>query len=262
MKSLDASAYRTDKAINTHYLRNFELYFSPLADAEVKLLELGVKDGGSLLLWRDYFERGTIVGLDINSVSLSDPSGRIHVYTGRQEDVRLLDRIAAEQAPDGFDIIIDDCSHIGHLTRTSFWHLFDHHLKAGGVYVIEDWGTGYWPTWPDGVAYRKAATVSAGHPRLRLRDRLASLQERWMIGRIPFARPVIASAKAAASRKEFHSHDYGLVGFVKELVDEAGMGDITHQANGIRPYRPSRFTELRISHGHVFVVKAPAAAPA
>ena len=258
MKSLNASAYNTDKGVNTHYLRNFEAYFSPLADAKVKLFELGVKAGGSLLLWRDYFENGTIVGLDINSVSLNDSSGRIHVYTGRQEDEILLDRIAAERAPDGFDIIIDDCSHIGHLTRTTFWHLFDNHLKAGGLYVIEDWGTGYWETWPDGVEYRKLKTSSPNHPRLKVRDMLAGLQEQWIINRIPFARPLISWAKAAVSRREFHSHDFGLVGFIKELVDEAGMGDITHQTNGIAPYRPSKFTELRVSHGHVFIVKASA----
>src|SRR5438309_8699047 len=54
---------------------------------------------------------------------------------------------SGETAPEGFDVIIDDCSHIGELTRISFWHLFEHHLKPGGLYVIEDWSTGYWDSW-------------------------------------------------------------------------------------------------------------------
>ena len=54
------------------------------------------------------------------------------------------------QAPGGFDIIIDDASHIGELTKTTFWHLFDHHLKPGGLYAIEDWGTGYLDDFSDG----------------------------------------------------------------------------------------------------------------
>jgi hypothetical protein len=50
--------------------------------------------------------------------------------------------IADNVAPEGFDIIIDDASHIGELTKTAFWHLFDNHLKPNGLYAIEDWGTG------------------------------------------------------------------------------------------------------------------------
>ena len=139
-----ANRYDTDKAGLTHYLRNYEHYFGGLRDREVRLLELGIKEGGSLLLWRDYFERGLIVGSDINPVKLGDPTGRVRAYEGEQQDTEPLDRIARENAPDGFDIIIDDCAHIGVLARASFRHLFDNHLKSGGVYVIEDWGTGYW----------------------------------------------------------------------------------------------------------------------
>jgi spermidine synthase len=52
--------------------------------------------------------------------------------------------VARKTAPEGFDIIIDDASHFGDLTKIAFWHLFDNHLKPSGLYVIEDWGTGYW----------------------------------------------------------------------------------------------------------------------
>src|SRR5687768_6430550 len=47
-----AGRYDTDKAGHTHYLRNYEEHFAPLRDREVRLLELGVKEGGSLLMWR------------------------------------------------------------------------------------------------------------------------------------------------------------------------------------------------------------------
>lgn len=46
---------------------------------------------------------------------------------------------------------------IGVLARASFWHLFDNQLKSGGMYVIEDWGTGYWDKWLDGVSYSSHA---------------------------------------------------------------------------------------------------------
>ena len=64
-----------------------------------------------------------------------------------------MKRFAREIAPDGFDIIIDDAAHIGHLAKKSFDVLARGHLKPDGLYVIEDWGTGYWRDWPDGVPY-------------------------------------------------------------------------------------------------------------
>ena len=253
---LDASRYDTDKAEHTQYLRNYEEYFKPFADKDIRLLELGVYHGGSLLLWRDYFERGLVVGLDISPVEVEDAGGRIRVYQGRQEDTALLDRIARETAPEGFDIIIDDCSHIGELTRVSFWHLFENHLKPGGLYVVEDWGTGYWDSWADGVNYRPASVRGSGFLTRKLRGGLAHLQRSALVGRLPLARRLASRLKRTIQRRQFHSHDFGMVGFVKELIDELGAADITHPTRGTPPQRRSRFRELRLSPSHLFVVKA------
>ncbi|HEX8719986.1 MAG TPA: hypothetical protein VF736_05045 [Pyrinomonadaceae bacterium] len=256
--ALDASKYDTDKAAHTHYLRNYEEYFRPLLGRDVRLLELGVLKGGSLLLWRDYFERGLVVGLDLNPVEIDDPTGRVRFYQGGQQDTELLDRIARECAPEGFDIIIDDCAHVGHLARVSFWHLFEHHLKPGGLYVIEDWGTGYWDFWPDGVRYRGRAGDGRGDSPLRYRlCRAATRLQQGPLGRLPLAGRLASNAKRALQRGLYSTHDYGMVGFVKELIDELGAADITHPQFGTGgPQRSSRFREMRVSTSHLFVVKA------
>lgn len=250
-----AAKYDTDKAVHTHYLRNYEHYFGGLREREVRLLELGIKKGGSLYLWRDYFERGLIVGLDVEPVELEDASGRIRTYRGMQQDAELLDRIARENAPEGFDIIIDDCAHIGVLARASFWHLFEHHLKSGGVYIIEDWGTGYWEGWLDGVGYRRGRKKL--NPLLYRSTRAVSrLQQNGVMSRVPLAGKLLSKMKAAVLGAQYHSHDYGMVGFVKELVDELGMADITHPQMGAGPHRASKFREMRLSPSHLFIVKA------
>jgi SAM-dependent methyltransferase len=250
-----ASRYDTDKAVHTHYLRNYEHYFAPLRDTEVRLLELGIKQGGSLLLWRDYFERGIVVGLDINPASLDDPTGRIRTYQGAQQDTELLDRIARENAPAGFDIIIDDCAHIGVLARASFWHLFDRHLKSGGVYVIEDWGTGYWDAWVDGVSYH-ARPPQLSPMRYRLTRALARLRHNPVVSRIPLAARTLSKAKAWSMKSQYHSHNYGMVGFIKELVDELGAADITHTRMGKGAHRESKFSEMRLWPSHLFIIKS------
>jgi hypothetical protein len=146
---LRAYEYDTDK--HQLYLNNYVRHFQHLAHQHIKLLELGVLNGGSLLLWRDYFQDGQIVGLHLNRVNIDDRTGRIRVYQGDQRDLQLLTRIAGECSPDGFDIIIDDASHIAEFTKISFWHLFENHLNPGGYYVIEDWRVGYSELWPDGA---------------------------------------------------------------------------------------------------------------
>ncbi|HLL71763.1 MAG TPA: hypothetical protein VK363_10045 [Pyrinomonadaceae bacterium] len=251
-----AGRYDTDKAVHTQYLRNYEHYFEPLRREPVRLFELGIKEGGSLLLWRDYFERGFVVGLDIEPVRLEDSTGRIRTYQGMQQDTALLDRIARENAPDGFDIIIDDCAHIGVLARASFWHLFDNHLKSGGVYIVEDWGTGYWDMWVDGVAYRRGRKEL--NPLLyRLTRIVARVQQNEVVRRVPLVGRILSGVKATILGAQYHSHDYGMVGFVKELIDELGMSDITNPQMGAGgAHRESKFREMRLSPSHLFIIKA------
>ena len=262
-KVIDAKPYDSDKS-QTFYLEIYEEYFEPFVNKEMKLLELGVYKGGSLLLWRDYFEKGTIVGLDINPVSIEDPSGRIHVYQGYQQDTKLLDRIAMEQAPDGFDVIIDDCSHMGELTRISFWHLFENHLKPGGIYAIEDFGVGYLDDWPDG----KSLELGVNDKPFWLRSCIIPAMQR-AFNRVlylpcpprlkPRLQQFVSSfgtrSSRVANKKIIPSHMYGMVGFVKELVDACSLNAMeAHWGGG--PRRPSNIARLHISPSLAIAVKS------
>jgi hypothetical protein len=239
------------------YLATYEKYFSSLKDGEIKLLELGVATGLSMQMWRDYFPRGTIVGVDLYPGEVNDP--RVHIYRGPQNDTAFLSRIANERAPDGFDIIIDDCAHIGELAKTSFWHLFLNHLKPGGYYVIEDWGTGYWGNhhlYPDGEFFKPSRDNGAMH---------------WLANKVlntgPLYRPKLGLLGRLLRRyqytRRFPSHDYGMVGFVKQLVDECGRAEITnpkwadsssHGSTGVA--ESTRFSEMLITPGLVLITKA------
>jgi hypothetical protein len=216
MKTINAEGYDTDRICMAHYLKNDEGFKKHFVDKTIVMLELGVLKGGSLLVWRDCFQKGTIVGLDLAAPSgIHGPADRIHLYQGPQEDSAILKTISAREAPGGFDIIIDDCSYIGRYAMASFRVLFGDHLKPGGIYAIEDWGTGYWSKWPDGRQF----------------------------------------SPAKVKGKRIVSHDYGMAGFVKSLVDECATADITDQERGRPPIRASAIKFMHISHGHVIVVK-------
>lgn len=244
-----AREFDTDKTQSPGYIENYERRFGHLRGAPVRLLELGVYHGGSLLMWQQYFSKGLIVGLDLEPNPLEKMPDRVRFYQGSQSDEALLDLIARECAPDGFDIVIDDAAHIGTIARASFRHLFEKHLKSNGIYVVEDWGTGYWDSWSDGSVYCMARENSTAQPgeSTSQRDRLA----RWLgwTGHLP---------SSPSIDPKFAAHNFGMVGFVKELVDEVGWRDITHPERGNKnlPRRVSMIREIAVMHGQAIVFKA------
>lgn len=225
---LNLVSYETDK-IKHCYLELYDPILSAWTDREVKLLEIGIHKGGSLKLWRDYFPHGMIVGIDLKLPEGFAPGERIQVFEGSQADTRFLSEVTGKTAPEGFDIIIDDASHIGELSKTTFWHLFDHHLKPGGLYAIEDWGTGYLDDFPDGRKF---------DPKPSILHRVRSLLPQFLGRKVKIP---------------FPCHSHGMVGFVKELVDEQGTGSITLGRN--EEPRLSKFESLLITPGVVLVTK-------
>jgi SAM-dependent methyltransferase len=236
--------FDTDKGHWGAYMDCYERHFARLRDKPVRLLELGVHRGGSLLMWQRYFRLGLIVGVDIAGAPFKEMPDRLRFYQGAQDDVAFLDGIARECASEGFDIIIDDASHIGKLARTSFKHLFERHLKPGGLYVIEDWGTGYWASWPDGAAYGVLRQAQG-----------SAMSVRTWLARVLDRTPTLEKVHKYST--DFAVHNFGMVGFIKELLDEVAWEDITDTEHGNTALqrRESMIRAMSVYKGQVFVEK-------
>lgn len=133
--------HSTDKVgIDTFNHRNFldiyERHFDHLRNEPVNIMELGILNGSSLRVWKDYFEKGNVVGVDIDPARKVHEQDRVKVYIGSQDSLELSKQIQSDYSQ-GFDIIIDDASHINSLTFRSF-NLYFPQVKPGGYYVIED----------------------------------------------------------------------------------------------------------------------------
>lgn len=143
-QTLDQIAYRygTDKATCGHgYTPLYEQYLGRWRDEPITLLELGVWKGDSILTWWEYFQQGIIFGVDRNlRECLITKDERRYLYQCDQANADTLERIA--RGAGGFDVIIDDASHISSKTIASFGILFPF-LRSGGLYVIEDLQTSY-----------------------------------------------------------------------------------------------------------------------
>ena len=138
----------TDKWGAHFYTPVYHQLFAHLRDKPVRLLEIGIggyqfqKIGGaSLAMWADYFPNGRILGIDVFANTL-ELGPRVCVRQGSQDDAAFLARMSDEHGP--FDIVIDDGSHVPQHVTASFNVLFPK-LADGGLYVIEDVQTTFWP---------------------------------------------------------------------------------------------------------------------
>lgn len=121
----------TDKSTMTHcYLDNYEKHLGLWRDREFTLLEIGVAGGASIRMWREYFPKAKIYGVDNNP----DVAGE-GIFIGDQNDLAFMSKVMQDIG--GADIIIDDGSHVGHDMINSFKMLF-RSVRSGGFYVVED----------------------------------------------------------------------------------------------------------------------------
>lgn len=178
-----AVKYGTDKAIGHEYCPAYEQHLAGLRLSVAKVLEIGVLDGASLFMWQDYFPNADIYGIDI-APKPEVVGPRITTLLGSQADAKFLRRIATQCGP--FDLIVDDGSHVPAHVICSLKALFPF-VSPGGLYVVEDTQTSYWPEWSmgspqphmeflkdlcDGVNWSEFA----GGPRTRLDEDVQSIE--------------------------------------------------------------------------------------
>ena len=122
------------------FIELYQKYFFGYKDEKINLLEIGVDNGDSLRIWREYFINANICGIDINKKNFTINDTEILI--GDQSDYKFLQSIIDKYK--NFDIIIDDGSHQSKHIIASFKFLFPY-LNNSGIYVIEDLQTSYMP---------------------------------------------------------------------------------------------------------------------
>ena len=115
-------------------------YFEDFRTKKFNLLEIGIDNGDSLRIWKDYFPNSHICGIDI--IKKDFIIDNVDFYFGDQSNISFLKSLTDKVH--SFDIIIDDGSHKCKDIITSFNYLYPF-LNNGGFYVIEDLQTSYFP---------------------------------------------------------------------------------------------------------------------
>ncbi len=138
----------TNKWGHHWYTQHYQTHFESRRHNKMNVMEIGIggydrpADGGeSLRMWKSFFPNSVIHGIDIYDKD-KHAEKRIKIYRGSQVDEAFLNGIIDKVGQ--MDIIIDDGSHLNEHVIESFKILFKH-LKDGGIYVVEDTFTSYWP---------------------------------------------------------------------------------------------------------------------
>lgn len=161
--------YGTDKTLS-NYTPTYSKLFEPIQDKVTSILEIGLgtlnpeipssfagniqhfdfyKPGGSLRVWRDYFSKAQVYGIDIAKDCMFNEE-RIKTFLFDSSEKEYCDYYLDNLE---FDIIIDDGNHDPKYQVKTLRNLFSK-LKEGGIYIIEDIG-GYQGTEELLIEYRE-----------------------------------------------------------------------------------------------------------
>lgn len=118
------------------YLPVYDRLFLRFRDLPITLVEFGIDQGNSLLMWLEYFPKARIIGIDnmLENVTRANVlDRRITAHHHQQQDAEV-GRIMATFKP---HVIIDDAGH-DHQHQSICFAMCWEHLQQGGYYVVED----------------------------------------------------------------------------------------------------------------------------
>ena len=163
---------KTDKTFRHGYHWLYGRWFQQYKFKEnLAILEIGSRTGESAQAWTEYFGPNTYVDMITyggkgDHLKFNNPTveckrgntgededeegndagqcGHIHTFYCDQSDAEKLEKEVIAERPHGWDIVIDDGSHVPAHNIISFEVLWKN-VRPGGIYVVEDIETSYYP---------------------------------------------------------------------------------------------------------------------
>jgi hypothetical protein len=138
-----SGAFPTDKDTRHNYTQNYNWLMAPYQETATHVLEVGVKKGGSIKLWREYFSADAMIyGIDIDKAVPTFPlDAHVKIITTSSNSKPAMERALAKL---GFDVIVDDGRHTESAIKQT-WDILWPRLKGTGLYIVEDWPYGLLP---------------------------------------------------------------------------------------------------------------------
>ena len=136
----DASELRSRKYDT--YFEVYERVLGRYAGQGATIVEVGVGDGGSILMWKKYFRDARVIGVDIDPGARDLTRFGIEIHVGDQGSDEFWEGFYASVGP--IDVLLDDGGHYQEQQIVTVAHAL-RNLRDGGVVFVEDVHTSYLP---------------------------------------------------------------------------------------------------------------------
>jgi len=134
----------TDKNTTHSYLPLYDKLLKTLKNTAKNVLEVGIgdfetKNGGSLLLWSNYFTNATIYGIDILPINrvldivINDPTIKLYCNSDAYNEKIIKKNLSNIK----FDFLLDDGPHTLE-SQEKFIELYSPLISDSGILIIED----------------------------------------------------------------------------------------------------------------------------
>ncbi len=173
-EAFENSPYRSVKW--STYFHVYDQLFGKYRGTDVTFVEIGVLDGGSLFMWREFFgPKARIIGIEFNPGAKKWEDHGFEIYIGDQTDKDFWNKFYSEIGP--VDVLLDDGGHTFDQQIITVECAMNN-ITDGGLIVVEDTHSSYQKNFygpsklsfieyaknlVDGVNYRHA-TLKTVHP--------------------------------------------------------------------------------------------------
>jgi len=126
--------YKTDKEeLHQYCSLIYQNLFKDIQSKKIDILEIGIKNGSSLVLWNEFFTNAIVYGIDNANLigHRLDAYPRIKPIIQDAYNPKVLNHLPL------FDVIIDDGPHTLE-SQIQFIRMYFHKLKQGGILIIRN----------------------------------------------------------------------------------------------------------------------------
>ena len=136
--------YKKSPYLSNKHSSYFQVYaelLEPYRNKPITFIEVGVLNGGSLFMWREYFgAKARIIGIEFNPLAKRWESEGFEIFIGSQSDSVFWDDVFNKIGD--VDIVLDDGGHT-YEQQIVTAHKCIPHIKDGGLLIVEDTHTSY-----------------------------------------------------------------------------------------------------------------------
>jgi hypothetical protein len=167
---------------HSSYFRAYTELFERYRNTDVTFVEIGVMDGGSLFMWRDYLgPKARIIGIELNPRAKRWQQDGFEIFIGSQSDPKFWQSFFKSVGP--VDVVLDDGGH------TFDQQIFTVHscipnVRDGGMIVVEDTHTSYYREFGYPSKYSFIEWTK------RLIDNINSRSQSVDVSRLPYKRGI------------------------------------------------------------------------